>query len=460
MFRDLPHFVETHYNNFWGVEVPKSWRVVPGFAVLRENKLKNDGLIEDQVLSLSYGRVVVKPVEKQTGLVPESYEGYQILDPGDIVVRPTDLQNDQTSIRVGRVRKRGIITSAYIGLKSQGDWVAEYAYLYLRVIDSSKRIYGMGNGLRQQLGWEDLKRMPCLLPPAEEQDAIVKYLAHANARIDKVVAAKRQLIALLEESKGALAERLIFGKDGDGIPRRDSGVSWLGAVPADWEVAAARYTFRVITRVPQGTEEKFSVTQKHGLVRTSQMEENSTQAKDFDRFQACNIGDLVLNKYKAHLGVFWGAKEPGLITPNYTVFRSIRPVNMDFIELLFRTSRYLRGFRESVYGVTEGMSPLYTKDFYRIPLLLPSLATQASVVDRVRADSATLILGISKLSREIELLNEFRTRLVADVVTGQVDVRRIAAILPDATTPVDSSDDAVTELDDLLEHSDGSFDVE
>lgn len=133
---------------------------------------------------------------------------------------------------------------------------------------------------------------------------------------------------------------------------------------------------------------------------------------------------------------------------------------MDFIELLFRTSRYLRGFRESVYGVTEGMSPLYTKDFYRIPLLMPSLATQASVVDRIRGESAALMLGMSKLSREIELINEFRKRLVADVVTGQVDVRTIAAMLPDDTTQVASFDVVATELDDLLEHSDGNFDVE
>lgn len=84
------------------------------------------------------------------------------------------------------MKERGIITSAYIGLRAHGGaWSDAYAYHYLAVVDSSKRIYGMGSGLRQQLGWPDLKRMPCLVPPPEEQAAIVKYLAHANARIDK-----------------------------------------------------------------------------------------------------------------------------------------------------------------------------------------------------------------------------------------------------------------------------------
>ena len=160
MFRALPAYDATRPDDFWASHVPEHWQVVPGMAVVSENKRKNVGLAEDQVLSLSFGKVVVKPVEKQRGLVPESYEGYQVLDPGDIVIRPTDLQNDQRSIRVGMVRDRGIITSAYIGLQARQPWSTDYAYAYLATVDSTKRIYGMGSGLRQQLGWVDLKRMP------------------------------------------------------------------------------------------------------------------------------------------------------------------------------------------------------------------------------------------------------------------------------------------------------------
>lgn len=107
MFRDLPRYPEMTVSQFWDAKVPSHWEVHPGLAVLKENRRKNVGLVESLVLSLSFGRVVVKPVEKQRGLVPDSYESYQILDPGDIIIRPTDLQNDQTSIRVGHVKDRG-----------------------------------------------------------------------------------------------------------------------------------------------------------------------------------------------------------------------------------------------------------------------------------------------------------------------------------------------------------------
>lgn len=250
MFRDLPRYPEMTVSQFWDAKVPSHWEVHPGLAVLAENRRKNDGLIESQVLSLSYGRVVVKPVEKQRGLVPDSYESYQILVPGDIVVRPTDLQNDQASIRVGHVKDRGIITSAYIGLRARGSWSDAYAYHYLAVVDSSKRIYGMGSGLRQQLGWPDLKRMPCLVPPPEEQAAIVKYLAHANARIDKAITAKRRLIALFSEQRSATINSLVLGRELS--LRAPSSAPWLESVPTGWGWRRCRTVTSFVTSGSRG----------------------------------------------------------------------------------------------------------------------------------------------------------------------------------------------------------------
>src|SRR5665811_441598 len=208
----------------WLGERPLHWRLAPGMSVLRPVKAKNSNLAESTVLSLSYGRIVVKPSDRMHGLVPASFDTYQVLDSGNIVVRPTDLQNDQTSIRVGIVRDHGIITSAYLGFNVIGDVAPDFAYTYLATLDALKVFYGMGSGLRQNLELADFKRLPFLLPPADEQAAIVKYLGHANARIDRAIAAKRKLIALLEEQKQAFVNRAVTrGLDPDVI-LRDSGV--------------------------------------------------------------------------------------------------------------------------------------------------------------------------------------------------------------------------------------------
>ena len=160
------------------------------------------------------------------------------------------------------------------------------------------------------------------------------------------------------------------------------------------------------------------------------MAENSTQAQSFDRFQLCHPDDLVLNKYKAHLGVFWAATRRGLITPNYTVFRPARKVSTKFFEHLFHTQAYRDAFSMIVYGVIEGMCPLYTQDFYRIPCAFPPHEEQIQIVDALANMTKPEDTASNRLEREIELLREYRTRLVADVVTGKLDVRPAIRHLP------------------------------
>ena len=128
---------------------------------------KNTGNFETTVLSLSYGSIVVKPPEKLTGLVPESFEGYQIINPGDIIIRPTDLQNDFNSLRVGLAKDRGIITSAYLGLKHNEKASSEYLYYLPYAYDLLKVYYGMGTGLRQNLDWRDFKYLTLTYPEVD-----------------------------------------------------------------------------------------------------------------------------------------------------------------------------------------------------------------------------------------------------------------------------------------------------
>ena len=131
----------------WLNRVPRHWSTGPGFAAFREKQIKNIGMREKTVLSLSYGRIVVKPPEKLHGLVPDSFETYQIVDPGDIIIRSTDLQNDWNSLRVGLVRDRGIITSAYLCFRTTAGLTPEYGHQLLHTFDLMKIYYGLGSGL-------------------------------------------------------------------------------------------------------------------------------------------------------------------------------------------------------------------------------------------------------------------------------------------------------------------------
>lgn len=427
MFTALPKYEATRRDEFWATTVPAHWQVMPGLAVITENKARNAGLAESQVLSLSYGRVVVKPVEKQRGLVPDSYEGYQILEPGDVVIRPTDLQNDQTSIRVGRVHDRGIITSAYVGLRSRSPWTTDYAYVYLAAIDSTKRIYGMGSGLRQQLGWADLKRMPCLIPPEDEQAAIVKYLAHANARIDQAIGAKRRLIDLLEEEKAAVLACVMGEATGDQFRLKHVASIHTGlTLGKDYrDQKLSEYPYLRVANVQMGH------------VDTTDVATVAVPAAEAERCML-RAGDVLMTEGgdidKLGRGTVWDGSVDGCLHQNH-VF-AVRCSNRLLPEFLaaWLAAPEPRFYFYVTAKKTTNLAATNSTTVRELPMVVPSLDDQRRLIAALGAQSEPVDLAKTKAAREIELLREFRGRLVADVVTGQVDVREIAKALPEIHT--------------------------
>jgi restriction endonuclease S subunit len=169
----------------WIGRIPSHWDVVPLFTVARENKVKNSGNVCNNLLSLSYGRIIRKDIDTTTGLLPENFEGYQIVESGYTVLRLTDMQNDKHSLRTGFVSERGIITSAYLGLVPTCERLnPEYFSLLLHAYDLKKLFYAFGNGIRQTLKYSDIKRIPILIPPLKEQEDIVASVAERSEEIE------------------------------------------------------------------------------------------------------------------------------------------------------------------------------------------------------------------------------------------------------------------------------------
>ncbi|MFN8274776.1 MAG: restriction endonuclease subunit S [Flavobacteriaceae bacterium] len=196
----------------WIGEIPEHWEILPGLRFFRENKRTNKGMKESKVLSLSYGNIIIKPEEKLVGLVPESFETYQIVFPDDIIIRCTDLQNDQTSLRTGLAKNKGIITSAYINISIIGENHPEYLHSYLHFVDITKVLYRFGSGLRQNLSFSDFKRMPILKVPFNEQLQIVEFLQKASLKIEKAIEMQLKEIEKLKEYKLSLIDGVVTGK--------------------------------------------------------------------------------------------------------------------------------------------------------------------------------------------------------------------------------------------------------
>lgn len=193
-------------------KIPTPWNIHPLYVYFGERKNKNSLGRETNLLSLSYGKIVNKDINTNEGLLPESFNTYNIVEEGDIIIRPTDLQNDKRSLRTGLVKEHGIITSAYIALMPIKPVNTAYFHYLLHAFDVMKVFYNMGNGVRQGLNFSEFSRLIVFEPPIEEQEHIVGYLDTKCGEIDLIIADKNSQLKVLDKYKKSLIYEYVTGK--------------------------------------------------------------------------------------------------------------------------------------------------------------------------------------------------------------------------------------------------------
>lgn len=455
----------------WLPQVPEHWEVKPGLAHLRFKQVKNTGMVEKRVLSLSYGRIVIKPQEKLTGLVPESFETYQIVDPGDIIIRATDLQNDRTSLRVGEVKDRGIITSAYLCLNVHDGMVPAFGYHLIHAYDLMKWLYGYGSGLRQNLDWGDFKRMPLIVPPLEEQHLIVRYLRALDAKVKRYIRTKRKLIAALQEQKQAIIQRAVTRGLDPNVKLKPSGVEWLGEVPEHWEVVRFK---RLLKRIEQGVSPQAEAylaegnawgVLKAGCVNRGVFRETEHKrlpnGYEVDESLQVKAGDVLISRASGSPSLVGsvGLVEQvnrRLILSDKTFRPVFRAERIKRFCVAAMNTPYFRHQVEQAISGAEGLAnnlPLTSlKDF---SLVVPPEAEAERIAKSLSRDTQQFDIGLRALEGDINLMQEYHTRLIADVVTGAVDVREAARKLPEEDQMIRQLEDQTMEEEPLTMAAEG-----
>lgn len=230
----------------WIGAMPRAWKMNTIAQIFLQVKCKNTGLQEKNLLSLSYGKVKRKSIDTVEGLLPESFDGYNIIEKDDIVLRLTDLQNDHASLRVGLAEERGIITSAYLTIRNRSNFCPKYLYYYLHSFDIAKGFYGMGAGVRQGLNWDGVKWLKILAPSVPEQERIAAFLDAECAEIDAVLEKTRASIEEYKKLKQAVITQAVTkGIRGD-RPMKDSGIEWIGEISQDFEIVKLKWLCDVL----------------------------------------------------------------------------------------------------------------------------------------------------------------------------------------------------------------------
>jgi type I restriction enzyme, S subunit len=420
----------------WLGEIPAGWEVAPLFTLVRERELRNVGARETNVLSLSYGQIIRRDVSDNFGLMPESFDTYQIVEPGNIVLRLTDLQNDKRSLRVGFVNERGIITSAYVALGIHEKLVPEYAASLFHAYDVTKVFYTLGGGVRQTMKFVDLKWMPLLVPSVQEQRAIAAFLHRDTERIDALVAKKERLIELLQEQRTALITRAVTKGLDPNAPMKDSGVEWLGEIPTHWEVRPftkyvvekSDYRGKTPEKVASGV---FLVTARNvrmGLVDYDCSQEFIAE-EDYDEVMRRGVprkGDLLFTT-EAPLGNVALVDREGIALAQRIIRFRMNPDHFDSRFTLFAMmSDYFQGqlLTLSTGSTAEGLK---ASKLPMLRLVAPPVTEQYAIAAFLDRETARIDALVAKVLEAIERLKELRTALISAAVTGKIDVREEVA---------------------------------
>jgi len=292
---------------------------------------------------------------------------------------------------------------------------------------------------------DELKHLLFPLPPVPEQASIVRFLDWANGRLERAIRAKRKVIALLNEQKQAIIHRAVTRGLDPSVRLKPSGIPWLGDIPQHWEVRRAKYLYREVDeRSADGSEELLSVSHLTGVTPRSQKNITMFKAASYAGHKLCRAGDLVVNTMWAWMGALGVSTYAGIISPAYAVYRPYRPecIVGIYMDGLLRSRPYVSNIICRSTGLRASRLRLYPEEFFRLPIIQPPAEEQQRIVRAIQGETADLNTAIARLEREIELLREYRTRLVADVVTGKLDVRAAAARLPDEAAPDTAEDDA------------------
>ncbi len=453
----------------WLGNVPEHWEMRRGKWLFRHRKQINFDHSDSNVLSLTLRGVVNNDPDNPEGLVPNDYATYQLFRKGDLVFKLIDLENLRTS-RVGLVHEDGIMSSAYVRLTPQK--VIDMRFFFQQYSDLYQRgIYNqLGAGVRSTLGPTDLLNLSVVVPPLSEQTAIVRFLNYMDRRIRKYIRTKQKLIKLLEEQKHVIIHRTVTTGLDPNVSLKPSGMEWLGEVPLHWEAVRVKHCARRISKGTTPSTEGRELLDS-GPVRFLKVE-NIVDGRITDK-PLCFIdektnkllrrsqlkeGDVLFVIAGATLGKTTVVQQYFLPANTNQAVAFVRPnerVLPAYLALWLQSPRV----KEMVWlnAVQSAQPNLSMADLGNFSFPLPPKEEQEQALVWLNAKLRNVTTTIEHANREIALLHEYRTRLIADVVTGKLNVRDVELPISDEAEALEGTDDAIeADIEEIIDSEEGA----
>lgn len=436
----------------WISQIPAHWDWSFLSQVASEQKIKKPKDKMYPVMSLSYGQIIRKK-NIDVGLVPASYDNYQFVSNGNIILRFTDLQNDHTSLRTGLVKEDGIITSAYTNIQPKINSVF-LSYL-LHAYDTMKIFYGMGGGVRQSIGFKDVRYLQIPVPPGKEQDQIMRFLDWKVSSINKLISNYRHQIELFDEMKQRKIDEAVFKGMRKSKIIHNNDIRWDIDYPEYWQIRRTResFSFRKGLSITKANLEEAGVAViSYGQVHSKK---NTGFALNEDIFRYVNKSYLETNKnclVEKGDFIFADTSEDVIgcgncvyIDRDETIFAGYHSIiahpsgstNNKYLAYLFKSPTWRYQIRKKVNGVkVYSITQKMLKDAF---ILIPPSDEQEEIARYLDEICVKIDAALQKLEEKISNLHDLKIRLIADAVTGKIDVRNIT--VPEFEYVDDTADD-------------------
>lgn len=417
----------TAYASLWNESLPSHWSVLPMYALAKEKSIC--GCVDLPLLSV-YLDVGVIPfsakAEKRTNVTSKDLSKYQRVDCGDFVL------NNQQAWRgsVGISFDTGIVSPAYIVLSMNDMLNSRYANYLLRsriMVDqyliNSKSV----GSIQRNIYWPALKRTSVLVPPRDEQDQIVRFLDWKVSSINKLINIKKKEIKAIDALKRSTVSHAITRGLTADAPMKYSGVKWLGDIPQRWYTVPL-YAIAQVKSINNCIDlPLMSVYLDAGVVPFVEREEKRTNAtsKDLTNYQRVDPGDFVLNNQQAWRGSVGVSFHSGIVSPAYIVLSLNNTLDSHYANYLFRSRCMVDQYLVISRGVGSIQRNLYWSALKRVVVPIPSKKEQMEIVEYLDGLNNKFDATIKKLTEEVAVLEEYKNKIIADIVTGKIDVRGI-----------------------------------
>lgn len=348
---------------------------------------------------------------------------YNTFEEGDIVLAKVTpcFENGNIAIADNLINGKGFGSSELFVIRPNGAQ-ARFLFYYFQSFDFKQEgVASMtGAGGLKRVSPDLLSKHSVVLPPPEIQTKIAKYLDRKTTEIDQLIAAKKNLLKLLDEKKRALIARAVTRGLNPDAPLKDSGIPWLGMIPEHWEVERSKWLLPEIDeRSDTGEEELLTVSHLTGVTKRSDKDVNMFMAESLEGYKKCRKDDLVINTLWAWMGAMGVSPVDGVVSPAYNVYRPTERVLPEYLDMLVKMPNFISEITRYSKGVWSSRLRLYPEGLYEAHFPVPPIAEQRDIVVGIKGRLSQFKGLISVTEKTITLLQERRTALISAAVTGK-----------------------------------------